>query len=144
MILIPVAFDIICRRSFGIIGRSCHDVFPAGQSTNRADIAEILTKPIKTLTDGARIGLKIRVSSSLKGTRAHLLRQITAKHLRQIATKATVYSRRKTRLSRQDNRSLGPANTRQHISSIFLLSRKPGFDVHLNGAAQNSRSARAT
>jgi hypothetical protein len=53
------------------------------------------------------------------------------------------FSLGRTRLSCHDNRSLGPANTRQHISGIFLLSRQPGFDVHLNGAAQNSRSAGA-
>jgi hypothetical protein len=53
------------------------------------------------------------------------------------------FSLGRTRLSCHDNRSLGPANTRQHISSIFLLSRQPGFDVHVNGAAQNSRSAGA-
>ena len=47
-----------------------------------------------------------------------------------------------TRLSRHYNRSLGPANTRQHISSILLLRRQPDFDVHLNVAAYDSRSAR--
>jgi len=52
-------------------------------------------------------------------------------------------SRRRTRLSVQDDRSLGPAYTRQDISSIFLLIGQPGFNVHLNGAAQNSSSARA-
>jgi hypothetical protein len=34
------------------------------------------------------LGLQIRVSSSLNGTGAHLLRQIAAKNLRQIAIKA--------------------------------------------------------
>jgi hypothetical protein len=44
--------------------------------------------------------------------------------------------------SRHDDCSGGPANTRQHISSIFLLSRQsPRFSVHLDFAAQNSRCA---
>jgi ribosomal protein L3 len=51
--------------------------------------------------------------------------------------------RRRAGLSRQDNRSFGSANTGQHIASIFLLSAQPGFDVHVNGAAQNSSCARA-
>jgi hypothetical protein len=34
---------------------------PPVSRQNRADIAEILTKSIRTLSDGARIGLKIRV-----------------------------------------------------------------------------------
>jgi hypothetical protein len=38
-------------------------------------------------------------------------------------------------LSHQDNRSRGPANTGQHISSIFLFEREPGFYVHLNRTA---------
>jgi hypothetical protein len=38
-------------------------------------------------------------------------------------------------LSHQDNRSRGPANTGQHISSIFLFGREPGFYVHLNRTA---------
>src|ERR1700722_6685177 len=36
---------------------------------------------------------------------------------------AAFYSGRGKRLSRHDNRSPGPANTRQHISGVFLLSR---------------------
>jgi hypothetical protein len=51
--------------------------------------------------------------------------------------------RRRARLNRQNNRSFGSANTGQHIASIFLLSAQPGFDVHVNGAAQNSSCARA-
>jgi hypothetical protein len=45
------------------------------------------------------------------------------------------------RSSRDDNCSLDPADTRQHISGIFLLDRQPAFDIHLNGAAQDSRRA---
>ena len=45
-------------------------------------------------------------------------------------------------LSRHDDRSFGPAHTRQHVASIFLLCAQPGFDLHVNGAAQNSRSTR--
>jgi hypothetical protein len=39
-IIYIVVFDIICRRSFGVICRTCHDVFLALQSTSRAEIAD--------------------------------------------------------------------------------------------------------
>jgi hypothetical protein len=69
----------------GLFVVPCPEVFPAGQSTNRKYIAEIPAESIKTLTNGACIRSNIRASSSLDGTHANLVRQITAKHLRQIA-----------------------------------------------------------
>jgi len=47
------------------------------------------------------------------------------------------------RSGHQDNCSFRSAYTGEHIACIFLLSRQPGFDIHLNEAAQNSRGARA-
>jgi hypothetical protein len=40
---------------------ACHDFFPAGQSSNRADIAEIHAESLKPLTNGARSRHKILV-----------------------------------------------------------------------------------
>src|SRR6202161_4726423 len=51
------------------------------------------------------------------------------------------FSRRRNKLNRQDNRSLGLADTRQHVSSILLHGRQPDFDVHLHRAAQDSSGA---
>src|ERR1700686_5270567 len=50
---------------------------------------------------------------------------------------------RAAELSHQDNCSFSAANTRQHVSSIFLFRRQPVFGVHLNPAAKNARGARA-
>jgi hypothetical protein len=61
-----------------------HNLFPAGQSTNRADIAEILAESIKTLTDIARTPQKIRRESWSEGIPSRLLSQKAAKDLRQI------------------------------------------------------------
>ena len=47
------------------------------------------------------------------------------------------------RSGHQDNCSFCSAYTGEHIACIFLLGCQPGFDIHLNDAAQNSRGARA-
>ena len=45
------------------------------------------------------------------------------------------------RSGHQDNCSFCPAYTGEHIACFFLLRRQPGFDIHLNDAAENSRGA---
>jgi hypothetical protein len=63
--------------------------------------------------------------------------------LRMNQIQPVLISLRRAGLSGEYNRSLGSANTRQYISGVFLLSRQPGFNVHLNVAAQDSRGARS-
>jgi hypothetical protein len=61
--LYDVAFDIICRRSFGIICRQrARRPLPVSRKI-RTTLPETLAKSIKTLTDGAGIMLSIPVSA---------------------------------------------------------------------------------
>jgi hypothetical protein len=65
---LTVAFDIICRRSFGIICRQRARRPPPGQSAQPGrPPLKPSQNPIKMLTEGAGIMLSIRISGLSKG-----------------------------------------------------------------------------